>query len=209
MSKYTEKVEKEMKRNAEKLAEIEAEGRLAELLPEGANNPDSIHFANSECPWIVYKVDDLAAAISIIKLFPEPLDMSCIENGCTSISAVDHHGETYQGKPARWELYQGIGIYQHGGSGFYTSTVSFWVTCDSMPLAQIKIDLKALPMKFRSRLHCTYNHYGSPINPEFTEGDLKLYCTERIKFGGGSLDAFDIRHFFSGVECIEDLLTYE
>lgn len=205
---YAERIADEKARSTAKLAELDQEVIIASQLPAPFKNPYMIHRAASDCPNVSYKVDTLREALAIAQAFPAPLDVSAIESGCLSIQPVGFHSKQYADKPARWEVYQGIQIRQSGGKGFYTAAVSFWCKTAGRERIEVSIDVERFPHKFRAYVSATYSRHGDVSNAVFHDSELRhLSPAERVKFNGGGADAFDIRYFFSGIDCLNEVVT--
>jgi hypothetical protein len=205
---YQQRIEDLKRRYQEQLADVEGQAVIAERLPADASTPYMIHFSGSDCPWISYHVETLEDALGIVRAFPQPFDVSAVSDGCLSIAPVGTHRARYDGKPEKWSVPQGIEVAQHGGRGFFTATVAFWCASGGRDCIKVKIEVKQFPWKYRARMNCRYNAYGHVEQAEFIDSELRQQSpAARVKFDGGSRDAFDIRYYFSGADRLAEVIA--
>lgn len=204
---YADRIEQKRKRHQDELVALDREATIAAALPV---EPYIIHCSSyHRVPTIAYKVNTLADARSIIAAYPEPMDISARQSGCLSIAPDSLHHKDYADVPSRWEVYQGICVRQHGGKGFYTASVEFWtvVNGDIGPV-HVSIEVAQFPHKYRARIKATYDNQGNVHRAEFIDSDIRHdFAAERVKYSGGSEDAFDIRYYFSALDCFDELVT--
>lgn len=205
---YAERINQKRKRHQDDMAAIEREAVIAQSLPV---EPYMIHCSSyHRVPTIAYKVNTLADARAIIAAYPEPMDISARERGCLSIAPDALHGKDYAEVPSRWEVYQGIGVRQHGGKGFYTASVEFWTIVPALHVGpvQVCIEVAQFPHKYRARMKVYYDNQGEVHQAEFIDSDIRHdFAAERVKYSGGSADAFDIRYYFSALDCFDELVA--
>jgi hypothetical protein len=205
---YPQRIEELKRVHQEQIAALGAEYAIASRLPDGAPLPYMIHFTDSDCPWLSYHVETLEDALGIVRAFPQPFDVSAVSDGCLSIAPVGRHRARYQGKPETWRVPQGIEVAQHGGRGFFTGTVAFWCASGGRDCIKVKIEVKQFPWKYRARMNCRYGAYGHVEQAEFIDSELRhLSPAARVKYNGGSPDAFDIRYFFSGADRLAEVVA--
>lgn len=205
MKTYAERIEEANEQHAQKIAELQREAEITAQLPPGAPVPYMVHFASRPCPWLSYKTKTLAEALDIARTFPAPLNVSARERGCVSVAPIGHHSPEYFSDKAkeRWAVPGAIEVRQHGGRGFYTATLSFWcVVACGRDRVKVDIDIEQFPWQLRSRMNARYDSYGNVEQAQFIEGRIPAETkpAARIKFGGGSRDSFDIRHYFGGID---------
>lgn len=210
MKTYQERIDEKKQEAAAAIARLEREATIAAQLPAGADRPQHIMLGGSfdKCPWLCYRVKTLADAVALSRLFPAPAEVSARKNGCLSIQPPELQAARYANSEERWTEPGLIEIAQHGGKGFYSCCLSFWVQdFAGLPWARIKIDVDALQWQLRASISARYDRYGNVERAEFRDSEpMRTACTQRVKYGSGSLDAFDVRYFFSGLNHLEDFL---
>lgn len=186
-------------------AKLEREHSILATLPEGFEPSHIIAWDHKGEPWVTYKVKTLADALAIMRAFGELDFVSARESGCLSIARADEHGKQYADVADRWEIPECVELRQHGGRGFYSAEVAFHPVA---PRVQVKIDVEQFPYQFRAQLSAHYSQHGEVSSVTFREPDLlRGQYTERVKFSGGSADAFDLRYYFSGADHFADILN--
>lgn len=209
-STYRDRIEEKKKRAAEDIARLEREAEIAAQLPVGAGAPEHIMLGGSfdRCPWLCYKVKTPADACALIRAFPEPAEVSAMESGCLSIQPPELQRDPYAKGRVRWIEPAAVEVRQSGGRGFFSCDVSFWTQdCAGLPWAHVKIDVESLDYRLRAVLTARYDRYGNVERAEFRDSEpMRAGCAQRVKFGSGSADSFEVRYFFSGADRLEAFL---
>ncbi len=207
---YAAKIEAKKQKAAEDIARLEKESDIASKLPEGADKPDHIMLGQSfdKAPWLCYKVKTLHDALALMRLFPQPSEISAVRSGCLSVCPPELHGKDYKVGELLWTEPTSIEIRQHGGRGFFSCGIDFWVQdFAGLAWAKINIDVDSLPYQLRASMSANYDRHGEVTTAQFHEPDLLRHAaTRRVKYSGGSRDAFDIRYYFSGPDHLEDFM---
>lgn len=200
--KTLEDLEKEFQNERDKIMKQE---EILRSLPAELPPPAFIHIFGNGRPRIAYKVDNLADALPILAAYGELAEVSGVSSGCFSVQPVGEHGKEYQDKDPRWEVPACIAIEQSGGKGFYSANIAAWPVS---PWVQIDIEIKNFPGQWRARMSCTYTRQGDPATCTFTDSkEIQAMATARVKFAGGSRDAFHVNYYFSGLEHLKELLA--
>ncbi len=189
---------------ARKRAELVAASEVLARCPTAPVAPVSCHM-NLGGAWVKYEVQTLAEALAIVRAFGELRHVSARESGCLSINPDGQHGKQYADVAPLWEIPECIELCQHGGRGFYSPEIVFYPVA---PAARVYIEIKAFPYQYRATMDATYSEHGKVAKATLREPDALLgMYTERVKYSGGSADAFDYRLYFSGPDHFADIVN--
>lgn len=190
------------RKTAEKRAELVLQHEISAVL---GDEPDSVTIQSGPIKWVNYEVETLDEIIEALDNLQAGsvrfLDVSAIENGCTSVQPVGFHEKRYADKAPRWTVGECIELRQNSGRGFRSDEVVVHAILGGHVLRlswRFKYGTAGLPWQLRSTLTCSYSSYGDPINVKFNE--KRLGQDARIKFGSGSNDSFDLRYYFAGLD---------
>jgi hypothetical protein len=193
-----------------KRAQAEAVERLQREHDIGSAQPEAVRplikHAHSfkPCPWVTFETKTAAEAINILKAYGPLLDVECRESGSTSIQPAQYQTKQYAEGKLRWTVPQCVIIEQHGGKGFYTSTLSAWVDG-----AHIKIDFP-LAWPLRDNVRAEYDSRDGHVLPHthvYTQGKLKGH-SQRVKYHS-ELDSFNVRYAFAGMDAVAGALEVQ
>ena len=189
-----------------KRAELFREQEIMAALPAGLPAPAFVHFVGDRFPWVSYKAETLADALAILRGFHAVspfLTVSAIRSGCLSVEPEGFHGKQYETGETEFIADDCIGLEQQGGKGFYSATLTFWTP---KPLLKINVKIADFPWAWRISNAARYDRYGYCTSATLNEpAEIRSRADNRIRFGGGSLDAFDIRYFWHGLAAFESV----
>lgn len=196
-----------MKTLAEKLAELDAshaatraalirEYEFRDSLP---CQPYLATEAKSLNQWrALYKIK-FAEVQTYLDMFPDPVAVDCRRNGTVYIAPVGNTLKNYLDCLPEWVMERCYEVELRGGRGFVTNTIVFFIS----PTIQIELEVDDWPWNLRVRMDARYNKHGDCTS--VTKDDppaLKQKCQRLVAFGGGSMDSYDRRFFFSGKESL-------
>jgi hypothetical protein len=165
------------RRQAEQRADLEAEARIASVLPV---EPYMVHFASKAEPWIIYKAKTITDALPILEAF-SPVAGYAVDDGCLYVGPQRRE----RGK-ARWEAPELVEVTVERGRGFGGQYLALWTPVGEK-VARIKIEVEQWSYKASPSCHVSYDRDGYVRDATHTLPELGEW--KRVKWSSGSPDA--------------------
>lgn len=148
----------------------------------------------SKTPRIHYKATDAADALTILRAYPAPLDVSKhLGGGCCSIAPEQFQGR-YASDPLRWTVPQCVLLSQSGGRSYFTASLQFWTESE-----HVTIEFP-LAYSLRDNKTARYGTNGDVISSQFHQGGLTGYA-QRTQYWSPE-DSFNTSYAYAGADAV-------